>query len=162
MVPSLFGYTEEARRAKRTVTVRSGDRRRRWNEEQFFEDAAEKLSERDVRALRRIFDTALKLRFGLNWGSGTQRGSFNLVVPEFCPRSVASFFSDGTLSVNLGWIDGSPEADALRLFVEEVIRNEVGLPPSESGSDYWTYPPEQWIRNSDGLVGAMERLRRGP
>ncbi|MEX2531606.1 MAG: hypothetical protein WD960_12615 [Gemmatimonadota bacterium] len=48
VVPALFGYTEEARRAKRTVTVQSGQARGRWDEDSYFEEVRSRLSGRGI------------------------------------------------------------------------------------------------------------------
>ena len=44
VAPTVFGYTEQARLVKRSVTVGAAGRRR-WDKDQFFADAAARLSD---------------------------------------------------------------------------------------------------------------------
>ncbi|MEX2375376.1 MAG: hypothetical protein WD942_07285, partial [Dehalococcoidia bacterium] len=58
ILPSLFGYTEEARRAKRSVHVETGRKRRTWTEDEFMTELASTLDRAEAAAVRRISDAA--------------------------------------------------------------------------------------------------------
>jgi hypothetical protein len=53
VVPTLFGYTEQARQVKRTVTITSGQRKS-WDYSSFFADARVRLPEKSVKAIEKL------------------------------------------------------------------------------------------------------------
>jgi hypothetical protein len=158
IVPALFGYTEEARRAKRSVSVVSGQKRRKWTEGDFFEEATANLEPEQVAFLRRMLDTAREMGLEVRWGTGTQRGSFSLVAGEWCRRSFASFLTDGSMWLNLAWLNGSPEAEQFRATLAERMREEVGLDPKGSDSDYWIYGIEEWFSQGGRILTLVRSL----
>ncbi len=60
VAPSLFGFTEEARRVKRTVTVTSASSsmRKKWDEPQFVQEIEKQLDEPTVAFIKDILDFA--------------------------------------------------------------------------------------------------------
>lgn len=156
--PALFGYTEEARRAKRSVTVSAGERRKKWTAEAFFVDARENLDEEQVAVLQEGLSLGREFGCRISWGTGTRRGSFSLIAQERCRRSFVSFLSDGELWVNLGWLSGSEEADAFRERVLTTFRDEVKLDPKGSKSGFWTFRIEEWFPRKDAVLAAIRTL----
>ncbi len=112
VVPTLFGYTEEARKVKKTVTITSGQRRR-WNKETFFQDAKERLTENQFTSLKNLFDKLQELKSDLSWGTGKTSGSFTAKWPQIASCSVLSAFSDGRITINYGNFDKTPEQQKL-------------------------------------------------
>ena len=55
VVPTLFGYTEQARAVKRRVTVTTPGERKRWDERRFLEDAEEQLDGEHLATIRRLY-----------------------------------------------------------------------------------------------------------
>ena len=55
IAPTLFGYTEEARQVKKTVSVTIGQRKQ-WDKESFFNDARDRLTEKQVNSLKSLLD----------------------------------------------------------------------------------------------------------
>ena len=64
--------------------------------------------------LAECLSLARELGYAVNWETGAVRGSFNLVSQERCPRTFVSLFSDGEVWVNLGWLNGTAEAEWFR------------------------------------------------
>jgi len=147
VIPRLFGYTEEARRIKRTVNInRSG--RRKWDETSFFERVSSQLPLTQSQEVRRIYDIALKHDLGIRWGSGEQNGSFNLIISDMSTKSLMTVSSDGRIQINRGWFTDSTEAVELmeRFFIG--IIEALGYPLSDiqypsTGVDEWALSAKQ-------------------
>jgi len=152
VVPALFGYTEEARRAKRSVTVTSGQSRKKWTEESYFAALASELQPEQVEVIRDVLSVARELNLEVRWGTGARRGTMSLVAPALCHRTFLSIYTDGSLSFNQGWLDGSDEADRLKAALTSGVGNLMGLVPKDPESFYWTYQMGEWQGRSDGLL----------
>ena len=158
VVPALFGYTEEARRAKRSVTVTSSGARKRWTREMYFDEVASELEPAQVGAIRSVFDLAQDLELEVRWGTGVQRGSMSLVAPARCARSFLSIYTDGSLTFNLGWLDNDPEAELLRAEIQKGVGEVVGLHPKDPESPSWTYPINEWAPRVERLLGLVRNV----
>ena len=62
VVPTLWGYTEQARRIKKTVTLKKSGERRAWNEEDFRADLQDNLKAPDSKVGSSILDALLSIR----------------------------------------------------------------------------------------------------
>lgn len=145
VLPTLFGYTERARRVKKTVTVqKSGQRRGKWNQETFREDATARLQGR-ASELFNLYDFCAALPdCEIKWG-GDKRGSFSVLHQSAAPKSFISAMSDGEIWLNLQWLNGSPPAEKFReiLFDRLLPVRVLGLSPSERMKSR-TYAFEKW------------------
>ena len=122
VVPTLFGFTEQARLAKRTAVEHARTGRRQWNEESFFAQAAQSISTDQVAALQSVLKTGRDLGCEVSWGTGKERGSFSLKQASSPTRSFLTVYTDGTLSLNFGFLDGPGEIelrDHLRALAKE-------------------------------------------
>lgn len=137
-VPQLIGQTSEAEAAK--TASRAGSQRRKWDKTQFFEACAS-LPAAVQAAMRQVHALAGEPGFSIKWGTGNVTGSLNLVVPSVCPRSVVSFYSDGRMVLNFGWL---PEAtkEALAGFGKTTLGLEL-----KPGWDADWYPVQHadWV-----------------
>src|SRR4029077_6693067 len=76
VVPILWGYTEQARRVKKTVTVQKSGVRRVWNVDSFREDVLHRLDPAAAQEVLRFYEFCSELpNAELKWGSGKDRGS---------------------------------------------------------------------------------------
>ncbi len=158
VVPTLFGYTEEARQVKRTVTVTSG-LRKKWDEETFFADARAKLDESGVNALKRLYDACVSFSDKIKWGTGKIKGSFNPVVDSICKRSVISGTSEGKLFFNLGWLNGSEQALSFRDDLAAFIVREFGMELPEDLHEKYPYLKiDDWVPKVDVLIQGLGQL----
>ena len=158
--PTLFGYTEEARLAKRTVRLApKPGQRRKWDEEAFFADAEARLdkgrlNQEQLAAMHDLYSAATSDRtFGISWGTGSNRGSFNVSLPQASQRSFFSVYSNGRLNVNLEWLSGSDAAEALRAKVFEFAVKGLELPIGPEA----TYPSCQ-VSHWAPRVGLIKRF----
>ena len=123
VVPLLFGYTEQARLVKKSVTVSTASQKQ-WNEQTFF-------SALKNAAPNQIQNAQLLMKFGLTvtgrnieWGSGKERGSFTARLVVGNKRfSMFSVYTTGEFSINFGW--NYQKLDELDSGMSEKFREDV-------------------------------------
>lgn len=115
VVPTLWGYTERARRIKKTVTVqKSGGRRGTWNFESFKNDAVTRLQQPYADALVAFYEFCAALPdCEIKWGGGN-RGSFSVSHHATAPKSFITVLSDGEMWLNFNWLGDTPAAERFR------------------------------------------------
>lgn len=156
--PMLFGYTEEARRVKRTVTVTSGGRRR-WTEVDFFQEATRCCSETDVAALQRLLRFARSHGLDIKWGTGAQSGSYNIVVPGVSNKSIISVVTTGKISFNFGWLNDTAQVVAFRDKFLSLVAERLGLELVADAVDrYPSFKAEDWTSKLEALEGLLIQL----
>lgn len=161
VVPSLFGYTEQARLAKETVRVKSANvpGRRKWNETSFFEDAESKLNKQQSDAIRALYEFSKSTADDITWGTGMQRGSFNPKYSDICPRSLFTVFSDGTLQFNFGWINGSDVSTSFRDLMFQAFRADPALElKADAVENFAAISANVWTKNPDRVISTFREL----
>lgn len=160
VVPMLFGYTEEARKAKRSVTVNTPGTRKQWDKNSFFDDARARLGDGHVQPLEALHDQCLALGYEIVWGSGPSMGSFWVKAPSVCTRSLLAVRSDGLLVVNFGWINGTEKAEQIRDRLKQLLIEKAGLAvPDDYSKRYPSYSASQWIGKTKVLIEILTQLR---
>lgn len=124
VAPMLFGFTEQARLAKRTLEPRAPGTRRKWDERSFFDEVGRLLATDQTDAVRAVLEEARNLRCEISWGTGRERGSFSLKAPELARGSFLTIYTDGTLSLNFGFLS-RPGEDELRETLRESARARI-------------------------------------
>lgn len=161
VVPCLFGYTEQARLSKETVQVKPADApgRRKWNEALFFEDAAAKLGKQETTAMRALYEFAESTADVIDWGTGMQRGSFNPKYTSICPRSLFTLFSDGTLQLNFGWINGSDVSTSFRDSMFQAFKDHRAFELKPDAIDsFAAFSTDAWTKNVEGIITVLREL----
>ena len=126
VVPTLWGYTEQARRVKRTVTVQKSGARRAWNAENFRADVIRRLDNAAAQAVLAFLDFCKNLPgTELKWGSGKDRGSFSLAHRSTSQRSLLTVLSDGVLWLNFNWLN---QTESARLLRDSLLRHLSSIP----------------------------------
>jgi len=157
VVPALFGYTEQARQIKKTVTVTTRSERRRWDRQSFLDDARAKLPAGDFAAVEGLLDGALKIGWRIAWGTGKLNGSCNVKHPYLAPRSLFSVYSNGDLYLNLGWLSAGPWEERLRDRFIALVSEHTGLVvPADQRQR--GYAPREWVPKSGGFLRVLEQL----
>lgn len=156
IVPSLFGYTEEARQVKRTVTVTSGTRRR-WDYESFFEDAARKLDAADVERVRKLYDACESMSCGIDWGTGKTNGSFKVSHSSLGSRTFLVINSHGRLDIYFAHLSGTAELEQARSSLETAVQNKLGMTVPDN-IQYPGYDSDVWLSNVDVLIDIVRKL----
>ncbi len=158
VTPILFGFTEEARQVKRTVTVTTGQRRK-WDKESFFADAKERLNEKDVNAIRKLLDKSQELKCELTWGTGKNTGSFSAKWPHLGKSSVFSVYSDGTIAINYGSFNETPKQAEFRTFLKDSLSRSIGLSaPEDYERRYPNYQINDWSEKVKELLTILESV----
>lgn len=156
VAPTLFGFTEQARLAKRVVTERASGERKKWNADVFFDDAAARLPADQVQALRFVLAQAPAMGCEISWGSGKDRGSFSLKEPEIARPSFLSVYSDGTLSLNLGFLADGSHGEVLREQLRRFAAERSQLPFKDLAQDYPALRVGQWSSIPNEVVGLVK------
>ncbi len=123
VVPLLFGYTEQARMIKKSVTVTTSSSRK-WNEQSFF-SALEKANSDHVSTAQSLMKVGLFVTGrNIEWGKGKERGSFTARLVVSSQRfSIFSVYTTGEFSINFGW--NSKKIDQLDRNLLEKYRKET-------------------------------------
>ena len=155
VTPILFGFTEEARQVKKTVSVTTGQRRK-WDKESFFNVARERLSEKEVSAIKQLFDKSQELKCELRWGTGKINGSFSAKWPHL-GDSVYSVFSDGSITINYGSFYKTTVQKEFIAFLKDELEKNVGLSaPDDYEKRYPNYKVDDWSEKVNGLLTVLE------
>lgn len=91
VIPTLFGYTDQARQIKKSITI-TGGRRRHWDSTSFFHDAYLKLDINSYNSIRKLYNECNGLSAGISWGSGKTAGSFKVSLLPVKPKTVFCLF----------------------------------------------------------------------
>ena len=159
VVPALFGYTEEARQVKRSVTITTAASRKKWDRNAFLADAESKLTPGDVRAIELLLVKALALGCEVSWGTGQANGSYSIKEPTICPRSLLSVYSNGRLAFNSIWLNGSDTAEGGRDTLKDLLSTKVGLVvPTDYMEKAPGYSFAEWGPNVQLLVEVLQQI----
>jgi len=158
VVPSLFGYTEEARRIKKTITVTT-DSRRKWDEDSFFNDARDKVTDYELKIIRKLYDYCVSRGCTVKWGTGRQNGSFNIVIPRLSQKSILSVYSNGQLSINFGWFRGSDKLDEFRENYAKEVRDRLQFTiPDNLIKKYPAFAISEWSEKIEDLITIVDSI----
>ena len=159
VVPTLFGYTEEARQVKRTVTVKTAASRTKWDKALYFADAQSKLGLTELRAVELLYDECVLLGCDISWGTGLNVGSFSVKEPVACPRSFITVYSDGQLSLNFHWLQGTAVAEQARRRLRELVVERTRLQIPDAGK-FPSFSIGDWSPETDALIGGVKEFIR--
>lgn len=162
VVPTLWGYTEQARRIKKTLTIQKSGNRRVWNYEEFKRDLDSRLEEGAADAVLNFYEFVRQLE-GMQaprWGTGKERGSFSMIDPRLAQRSILTVFSDGQLWLNFEWLNGNESELAFREIYFSHARQipELGL-TSEQRTKSAGFPHEKWLPIRNKIERAIADAR---
>lgn len=158
VTPILFGYTEEARQVKKTISVTTGQRRK-WDKELFFADVRERITDEQYTAIKKVFDKSQDLKCELTWGTGKVSGSFSAKWSHLGKYSVFTVFSDGSITINYGSFKNTPEQEEFIAFLSNELTKRVGLSvPEDYEHRYPNYKIEHWAKKVDELLSVFELM----
>ncbi|MFB6213271.1 MAG: hypothetical protein ABEJ07_01785 [Candidatus Nanohaloarchaea archaeon] len=147
LVPRVIGQTEQARQKKQSSS------RRKWDEESFFEDARKKLSEEELTKIKKLYQFSRENADTIDWGTGSQNGSFNPKWEELSDRSIFTVYSNGNITLNFGWLVEDKAVEFKQEFAEELGNAEIDIEVPDSLDDSMSYPIDEDI---DGLIQCLE------
>ena len=157
VVPSLFGYTEEARRVKRTVTLTQGSRRT-WTESAFFEDARSRLDSKEFAAVNNLLQFLKSHSSDSRLGNGTAAGSITFALPRFGSKAVITVFSDGRLTLPFGGLNGDPTVERFRDELAEAASTLQLTVPEDYRTRYPSTKIAGWEHKVDSIIQTLLEL----
>jgi hypothetical protein len=160
IVPTLFGFTEQARRVKQTVTV-SSRKTQKWDWDSFKADAqARGLDKTAVETvLHELLKSQADLGCEIAWGGGGLNGSFGLRWSDICSSSAVLVWSNGALQIAFGALNTSETAENFRDELAHLITAELGLPVPEDYKKRWvSYPISDWGKNVGLLLKLLKNI----
>lgn len=149
LIPHIFG----AESKKKAVSI-SG--RKKWNEESFFNAAEENPEALD--AIKKIYEFSKEMADEISWGSGVSSGSFNPKFHSISKRSIFSIWTDGSLTVNFGWLDDNDDTLQWRERFRKELSDINGLTNKmlKSG-DYPVISFKTWIPVVDEIILLLKK-----
>lgn len=158
VTPTLFGYTEEARQVKKSVSIKTGQRKK-WDRLSFFADAEERLEPTQVNAIRQVFNKCESLHCEFSWGTRKTAGSFSAKWPHLGKYSVMTIFSDGYLTVNFGSFNKNTKEEEFRDFLKDQIVNKLNLAvPEDYEKRYPNYKITEWSPQVEELIQVLNEV----
>lgn len=159
VVPTLFGYTEQARQVKRTVTVNTAaerTERRKWDEATFFADAQSKLKTEQFRLVSQLYQQCLSDGCKIRWGAGKANGSFIVCEPALASKSCFSLTSSGHLCLSFASLKGDDHLDQARQRFATLFRERTSLRiPADVANAWPTYPIDTWGSQSKQVLDVL-------
>jgi len=159
VVPVLFGFTEEARLIKKTVSVTSSQGRKKWDKESFFNDAKQNLTETQFTSVKRLFEKAQELKCEINWGTGKISGSYSAKWPHLSRYSLFTVYSDGVLSLNFGNFHDTDKQKEFQSFLKYLVTDKLRLSVRDDYQKrYPTYPINLWADKLEDLLNLLDMI----
>ncbi|MBM3238233.1 hypothetical protein FJZ31_18225 [Candidatus Poribacteria bacterium] len=153
-IPHVFGAESE----RKAVSTSEG-KRKKWDEEAFFKDAEKKLDVKTYEAIRKLYEFSDKKADEIAWGTGPLRGSFNPKFHSISIRSVYTVWSDGSLSINFGWLNDNEHTlewrEKLRKELRRITQIANFIP--ETGDRWPVIPREAWTPIVDEFIIIMTK-----
>lgn len=123
--PRLFGYTEEARKVKKTRTV-SAAPRRKSDEPSFRQALSEKLDTQSAGHMLEMLSFLSELAPERKWGTSIN-GSVNFYWPDLCDSAVFTLYGDGHFDVRFGAMQGNDAIEATRDTLYQALTSSFGF-----------------------------------
>lgn len=155
--PRLFGYTEEARRVKKTRTVSVGPKRA-WDDASFRRAIAMDLDETSSEQVSEMYEFLSSIAPERRWGSANA-GGIGFCWPGLCSSAIFSLYGDGSISVNLGEMRGNDRVESIRDQLFEKLTKEFGW---EIKEDYRKRYPrvklQTWGKHAKNLKALVQNV----
>lgn len=149
LIPNIFG-------AESKKKVSQISRRKKWDEDSFFEDA--KKYQEFYDAIQKLYKFSQKNADEITWGTGAATGTFNPKFHTISKKSVYTVWSDGWLTINFGWLTDNEKMmklrDKLRTELEKIkpIADQI----HKSGDKYPNINPKSWTPVVDKFISVIK------
>jgi hypothetical protein len=159
VAPMLFGYTEQARQIKKTITVNTSASRKKWDKSSFMDDVRNKLGNQQTNIMEDIYNKYQEIGYEISWGTGAATGSFSIKAPNICPRSFLTIFSNGNMSLNFGWLNSSNIAEKARDRFAELIKEKTEIKvQNDYIKKYLSYSMAEWAPYAPVISEILKQL----
>jgi hypothetical protein len=157
VIPSLFGFSEEARRVKRAGGA--GGPARRWTAETFLASARDELSDAAFHAVERLLGFSREQGFEISWGSGQRLGSFKVQIPEISRHTLFAVYTNGRINWYFGYLNENDRQRAFRnKLSERLILDFAAEFPPDLEKRYPALPIEKWAGRESALQTLLIEL----
>lgn len=158
IIPNLYG----AERKKEVVSLAGkSSTRKKWDENLFFEVAEQTIGADKTELIREIYDWSRKNADGIKWGTGISTGSFNVKFANVSQRSVYTFWTDGSLSLNFKWLSDSDESINQAKALGDELKNIAELEiPEDYINQYVSIPFDKWKNVLPDFIQTVEMILR--
>lgn len=155
MIPKLYG----AEIKKEIGVSTSVGARKKWDEQNYFEDVKTKLKESEIKSIKTLYDFSKQNADKISWGTGVNTGSFNPKFLKISIRSLYSVFSDGTLIINFGWLNDSESTEEYRdNFKNELEKiKDITIPDDYKGK-WFDVPIQKWAPKVNDFIKIVKDL----
>lgn len=148
--PQLFGYTEEARKVKKTRTVSVGSKKS-WDEPTFRQAVSDKLEAESADRVFEMMSFLTQLAPERRWGAAIN-GSANFYWPELCRGAIFSLQGDGSLNVGFGAMNGNEQVEHIRDKLHVALTSSLNFTvKSDYERRYPYFKINEWAPLSDEL-----------
>lgn len=127
IIPTLFGYTEEARQVKRLVTVTKASQGRKWDKASFFEESRRRVSQSELSSIVYLYDACESLGCNITWGVGAKDGSFIVSDPSLSGKALLYVYTSGNLDISYGYLTDSNVLDDFRERFKVMSSDTLGI-----------------------------------
>jgi hypothetical protein len=131
----------------------SGPRRRKWDEDSIFEDAAERLTTEQLEEVRLLYDFFRK-NSRIEWGTGMHLGSFNPKFDELDNIAPITVWTTGELKFKFAWMGSAPAMSFRKIYHDHLKRR--GIPMNEDYSTHTKLTIDEWSEFTTEIIEATE------
>jgi hypothetical protein len=148
---------DSVRTDKETVVTKSTSKRKRWNEESFFDNVEKTLKPVESARIRGLYKFSIDYADRVTWGTGSQRGTFNVGFNSLSPsKSLYTVFSNGNLDLNFAWLAGNEKANVIiQRFAQELGKLKGFNIPDDFGKKFISLYKDDWLPHSKDFIQAV-------
>jgi hypothetical protein len=107
---------------------RETEGRKRWTKDMFFDDVKKRLNKKEIEIVNQLYEFTKQNASEVRMGTGSDSGSFTFILfRNNTTGSVFSVYSNGDLSINLGYMEKIYDSEEIEAF-----RNKISNIPSLS------------------------------
>lgn len=153
-IPRVYGQTIKAQMVKRGEQRKlSGQRRRKWDEDSFFEDVAERLTAEQLEKVRLLYDF-FRGNSKIDWGTGMHLGSFNPKFDGLGNIAPVTVWSSGELKFKFSWMGYEPAISFKKIYHKHLKKR--GILMNEDYSTDTELTIDEWSEFTTDIMEATE------
>ncbi len=144
-------------RIDKEAAAQSTSKRRRWDEESFFDSVEKTLKPVESARIRGLYRFSVDYADRVTWGTGPKRGTFNVGFNSLSPsKSLYTVFSNGNLDLNFAWLADNEKADVIIQRFAEGLRKLKGFNiPDDFRKKFISLYKDNWLPHSKDFIQAV-------
>ena len=158
IVPSLFGFTDEARRVKRTVSVNSG-KRKKWDRELYLAAMDEQFGSEIRDRAAYFLDELIGIGAEIAWGVGAKTGSASPKWTSVTTKALVTLYTDGKFYINAPTFKAEGgDRDTMTNLIAAIEEHTELVIPDNCYDKCPQYTADHWVPSIDGIVAALRSI----